>query len=66
MKPNDDKQQEITKDMIINLVSEQKEENEEEEDEVCTEVVKKNVTHGGSKCYRDSSEVCLTAGGHHT
>jgi hypothetical protein len=28
--------------MIINLVSEQKEESEEEEDEVCTEVVKKN------------------------
>jgi hypothetical protein len=27
--------------MIINLVSEQKEESEEEEDEVCTEVLKK-------------------------
>jgi hypothetical protein len=50
---NDDEQQEMTND----LVSKQKEESEEEEDEVCTEVVK-NVTHGRSKCYRDSSEVC--------
>jgi hypothetical protein len=33
-----DEQQEITNDMIINLVSEQKEESEEEENEVCTEV----------------------------
>jgi hypothetical protein len=40
--------------MIIKLVREQKEESEDEEDEVCTEVVKKNVTHGRSKC----SEVC--------
>jgi hypothetical protein len=48
----------MTNDMIINLVSEQKEESEEEKDEVCTEVVKKNDTHGRSKCYRDSSEVC--------
>jgi hypothetical protein len=31
----------MTNDMIINLVSEQKEESEEEEDEVCTQVVKK-------------------------
>jgi hypothetical protein len=54
---NDDEQQEMTKDVIINLVRKQKEESEEEEDEVCTEVVK-NVTHGRSKCYRDSSEVC--------
>jgi hypothetical protein len=46
---NDD-EQEMTNDMIINLVSEQKEESEEE-DEVCTEVVKTNVTHGRSKCY---------------
>jgi hypothetical protein len=38
---NDDGQQEMLNDMIINLVSEQKEESEEEEDEVCTEVVKK-------------------------
>jgi hypothetical protein len=38
---NDDKQQEMTNDMIINLVIEQKEESEEEEDEVCIEVVKK-------------------------
>jgi hypothetical protein len=30
----------MTNDMIINLVSEQKEESEEEEDEVCTEVVR--------------------------
>jgi hypothetical protein len=37
---NDDEQQDMTKDMIINLVWEQKEESEEEEDEVCTEVVK--------------------------
>jgi hypothetical protein len=36
-----DEQQDITNDMIINLVSEQKEESEEDEDEVCTEVVKK-------------------------
>jgi hypothetical protein len=35
----------MTNDMIINVVSEQKEESEEEEDEDCTEVVKK-VTHG--------------------
>jgi hypothetical protein len=34
----------MTNDMIINLVSEQKEESEEEKDEVCTEVVKK-MTH---------------------
>jgi hypothetical protein len=40
----------MSNDMIINLVSEQKEENEEEEDEDCTEDVK-NVTHGMSKCY---------------
>jgi hypothetical protein len=33
-----DEQQEMTNDMIINLVSEQKEESEEEENEVCTEV----------------------------
>jgi hypothetical protein len=38
---NDDEQQEMTNDMIINLVREQKEESEDEEDEVCTEVVKK-------------------------
>jgi hypothetical protein len=38
---NDDEQQEVTNDMIINLVNEQKEESEEEEDEVCTEVVTK-------------------------
>jgi hypothetical protein len=31
----------MTNDMIIYLVSKQKEESEEEEDEVCTEVVKK-------------------------
>jgi hypothetical protein len=31
----------MTNDMIINLVSEQKEESEEEEDEVCIEVLKK-------------------------
>jgi hypothetical protein len=31
----------MTNDMIINLVSEQKEESEEEEDEVCTEGVRK-------------------------
>jgi hypothetical protein len=37
--------------MIMNLVSEQKEQSEEEEDEVCTEAVR-------SKCCRDSSEVC--------
>jgi hypothetical protein len=48
----------MTNDMIINLVSEQKEESEEEEDEVCTEVIKKNFTHRRSKSYRDSSEVC--------
>jgi hypothetical protein len=49
----------MTNDMIINLVSEQKKEIEEEEDEVCAEIVKKKkVTHGRSKCYRDSSEVC--------
>jgi hypothetical protein len=36
-----DEQKEMTNDMIINLVSEQKEESEEEEDEVCTEVVKR-------------------------
>jgi hypothetical protein len=35
----------------------QKEESEGEEDEVSTEVLK-NVAHGRSKCYRDSSEVC--------
>jgi hypothetical protein len=40
----------MTNDMIIILVSEQKEESEEEKDEFCTEVVKK-VTHGRSKCY---------------
>jgi hypothetical protein len=39
----------MTTDMIINLVSEQKEESEEEEEEVYAEVVK-NVTHGRSKC----------------
>jgi hypothetical protein len=39
-KPSDD-EQEMTNDMIINLVSEQKEENEDEKDEVCTEVTKK-------------------------
>jgi hypothetical protein len=66
---NDDEQQEMTNDMIINLVSEQKEESEEEGDEVCTEVVLKEKerererdththTHGRSKCYRDSSKVC--------
>jgi hypothetical protein len=55
----------MTNDMIINLVSEQREGSEEDEDEVCTEVVK-NVTHGRSKWYRDSSEVCWTAGGYHT
>jgi hypothetical protein len=33
--------QEMTNDMIINLVSKQKEESEEEENEVCREVVKK-------------------------
>jgi hypothetical protein len=38
---NDNEQQEMTNDMIINLVSEQEEESEEEEDEVCTEAVKK-------------------------
>jgi hypothetical protein len=38
---NDDKQQEMTNDMIINLVREQKEESEEEGDKICTEVVKK-------------------------
>jgi hypothetical protein len=37
-KPSDDEQQEMTNDMIMNLVSEQKVESEEEEDEVCTEV----------------------------
>jgi hypothetical protein len=36
---NDDELQEMTNDMIINLVSEQKEGTEEEEDEVYTEVV---------------------------
>jgi hypothetical protein len=41
---NDDEQQEMTNDMIINLVNEQKEESEEEEDEVCTEVVTK-ISH---------------------
>jgi hypothetical protein len=39
-KPSDDEQQEMANDMIINLVSEQKEESEEE-NEICTEVVKK-------------------------
>jgi hypothetical protein len=48
----------MTKDMIINLVTEHKEESEEEEDEVCTQVVKKKVTQGRFKCYRDSSAVC--------
>jgi hypothetical protein len=42
---NDDERQEMTNDMIINLVSQQKEESKEEEDEVCTEVLKKNITH---------------------
>jgi hypothetical protein len=41
---NDNEQQEMTNDMIINLVSEQEEESEEEEDEVCTEAVKKSHT----------------------
>jgi hypothetical protein len=53
--------------MIINLVREQKEESEEEEeeDEVCNRnCKKKKVTHGRSKCYEDSSEVCWTPGGH--
>jgi hypothetical protein len=52
---DDDEQQEMTNDMIINLVREQKEESEE--DKVCTEVVKRMSQHGRSKCYRDSSEV---------
>jgi hypothetical protein len=53
---NDDEQHEMTNDMIINLVREQKEESEEE-DKVCTEVVKIMSQHGRPKCYRDSSEV---------
>jgi hypothetical protein len=48
---NDDEQHEMTNDMIINLVSKQKEESEEKEDEVFTEVVKKKVTRRKSKCH---------------